>query len=111
MRLTFEDMTREVNVFNLENQPRDIEDQIFEVNLIKNLTSEHREELELETDCDFELEFEDFNLNQIVKSAVNCASNPISPNVKLISLTPFIKPFLSLELKAFPTHLKYIYLG
>jgi len=34
MRLTFEDMTREVNVFNLEKQPRDVEDQTFEVNLI-----------------------------------------------------------------------------
>ena len=30
MRLTFEDMTREVNVFNLEKQPRDVEDQTFE---------------------------------------------------------------------------------
>ena len=56
MRLTFGDMTREVNVFNLEKQPCDVEDQTFEVNLIENLTSEHREELKLETDCDFELE-------------------------------------------------------
>ena len=54
MRLTFGDMTREVNVFNLRKQPRDIEDQTFQVNLIENLTSKHREELELETDCDFE---------------------------------------------------------
>ena len=52
MRLTFGDMTREVNVFNLGKQPRDIEDQTFEVNLIENLTSEHRKELELETECD-----------------------------------------------------------
>ena len=51
MRSTFGDMTREVNIFNLEKQPRDVEDQIFGVNLIENLTSEHREELELETDC------------------------------------------------------------
>ena len=41
MRLTFENMTREVNVFNLGKQPHDVEDQTFEVNL--------REELELET--------------------------------------------------------------
>jgi len=34
MRLTFEDMIREVNVFNLGKQPRDIKDQTFEVNLI-----------------------------------------------------------------------------
>ena len=62
MRLTFGDMTREVNVFNLGKQPCDVEDQTFEVNLIKNLTSEHGEELELEPDCDFELEFEDLSL-------------------------------------------------
>ena len=49
-------MTKEVNVFNLGMQPLDIEDQTFEVNLIKNLTSEHREELELKTECDFGLE-------------------------------------------------------
>jgi len=71
MRLTFGDIIRKVNVFNLGKQPHDIEDHTFEVNLIENLTSEHREELELETDCDFELESEDFNLNQIVESAVN----------------------------------------
>ena len=53
MRLTFEDMTREVNVFNLGKQPRDVEDQTFEINLIENLTSEHRKELKLETECDF----------------------------------------------------------
>jgi len=33
MRLTFGDMTREVNVFNLGKRPRDVEDQTFEVNL------------------------------------------------------------------------------
>ena len=64
-------MTREVNVFNLGKQPRDIEDETFEVNLIENLTSEHMEELEVETDCDFELDFEGFNLDQIVESTVN----------------------------------------
>ena len=41
MSLTFEDMTKEVNIFNLGKQPRDVEDQTFEVNLIENLTSEH----------------------------------------------------------------------
>ena len=49
MRLTFGDMTREVNVFHLGKQPRDVKDQTFEVNLIENLTIEHREELKLET--------------------------------------------------------------
>ena len=39
MRLTFGDMTREVNIFNLGKQPHDVENQTFEVNLIENLTS------------------------------------------------------------------------
>ena len=64
-------MTREVNVFNLRKQPRDVEGQIFDVNLIENLTSEHRKELELETNYDFKLESKDFNLDQIVESAMN----------------------------------------
>jgi len=111
MRLTFGDMTREVNVFNLGKQPLDVEDQTLEVNLIKNLTSEHREEVKLETDCDLELESEDFNLDQIVESAVNWASNPISPNVEPINLTPpSSEPSPSLELKALPGHLStFIY--
>ena len=71
MRLTFENITREVNVFNLGKQPCNVEDPTFEVNLIDNFTSEHREELGLETYCDLELEFEDFNLDQIVESVVN----------------------------------------
>ena len=41
MRLTFEDLTKEVNIFNLGRQPRDVNDQTFEVNSIENLTSEH----------------------------------------------------------------------
>ena len=57
MNFTFRDMTREVNVFNLEKQSRDVDDQIFEVNLIENTTSEHREELELKTESEIELEY------------------------------------------------------
>ena len=76
------------------------------------MTSEHREELELETVCDLELKSEDFNLDQIVESDVNWASNPISLNVEPINLTPpFSEPSSSLELKALPAHLKYVYLG
>ena len=112
MRLASGDMTREVNVFNLGKQPRDVEDQTFEVNLIENLTSEHREELELETDCDFELESDDINLYQVVESAVNWATSPISPNVESTNLThPSSELSPSLELKALPAHLKYVYLG
>ena len=53
-----------------------LENQTFEINLIENLTSEQREELEIETDYDFELEFEDFNLDQVVESFMNLVSLP-----------------------------------
>ena len=56
MRLTFGDMTKEVNVFNLGRQPRDINDQTFEVNSIENLTSEHEESIEMETKSEFDLD-------------------------------------------------------
>jgi len=101
-----------VKCLQLRKQPRDVEDQTFEVNLIENLTSEHGEELELETDCDFELKFEDFNLDQVVESAMNVASNLISPNVEPINLTPPSREASpSLELKTLHVHLKYVYLG
>ena len=108
MRLTFGDMTREVNVFNLRKQPRDIEDKTFEVNLIENFTSEHGEEMELETECEFGLQSDDFNLDQVVDSAVNWASNPISPTLEPTDLiSPTSEPSSSLELKTLPAHLKY----
>ena len=79
MRLTFGDMTKEVNVFNLEKQPRDVNDQTFKINSIENLTSEHEESMEIETEVEFDLESEDFNLDQIVDSAVDWASSPSVP--------------------------------
>jgi len=45
MRLIFGDMTKEVNVFNLGKHPYDINDQPFEVNFIKNMTSDHKKEI------------------------------------------------------------------
>jgi len=111
MRLTFRDMTKEVNVFNLGRQPRDINDQTFKVNSIENLTCEHEQSMEIEIEAEFDLEFEDFNLGQIVDSAVDWASSTSIPhhrieNVDIASneATP------SLELKALPEHLKYAYL-
>ena len=63
-------MMKEVNVFHLEKQPRDLDDQSFEVNLIEGLTSEHEENLEYKSDHEFDLESDDFNLDQIVDSTV-----------------------------------------
>jgi len=74
------------------------------VNLIENLTNEHSEELDLEAECEFKLESEEFNLNQIVNSAVNWASSLISLNLELTNLTP-IEFFPPLELKVLPKHL------
>jgi len=112
MRLTFGDMTREVNIFNLGKQPRDIKDQTFEVNLIENITSEHREELKLETESELELESIDFDLDQIAESTVNWASSPVSPSLESTNLTPpSIEASFFLELKTLPKHLKYVYLG
>ena len=51
MRLTFGDMTKKVNVFNLGEQPCDMDDQPLKVNLIENLTSEHDEEIKVEAEC------------------------------------------------------------
>ena len=77
MRLTFGDMTKEMNVFHLGKQPRDLDDQSFEVNLIEGHTSEHEKELEYESDHEFDLESDDFNLDQIVDSTIEWATNEI----------------------------------
>jgi len=49
MRLTFGDIIKEVNVFNLEKQPRKIKDQTFEVNFIENNYKEESESIENES--------------------------------------------------------------
>ena len=54
-----------------------MDDQFFEVNLIENLTSEHNEEIELEVECDYELGFDDLNLDEIVNSTVERASTQV----------------------------------
>ena len=79
------------------------------MNLIEGLTSEHDMEIEYESDREFELESDDFNLDQIVESTVEWATNttPILPLHKEQSL---IDPAPSSELKVLPNHLKYQYL-
>ena len=52
------------------------------------------------------------NLDQVVDSAMNWASNPILPTIEPTDLTsPSSEPSSSLELKVLPAHLKYAYLG
>jgi len=82
MRLTFGDKTKDVNVFNLGKHPRDMNDQTFEVNSIKILTSEHEEIMKIDTKSDFDLESEDFNLEQIIDSVVDWASSLSVPDPK-----------------------------
>ena len=112
MRLTFGDMTKEVNVVNLGRQPRDVNNQTFKVNSIEDLTSEHEESMEIETESEFDLESEDFNLDQIIDSAVDWASSPSVPHHgNEISDITSNEATTFLELKALPEHLKYAYLG
>jgi len=47
----------------------------LEVNSIENLTSEHEEIMEIDTESDFYLESEDFNLDRIINSTVDWASS------------------------------------
>ena len=64
------------------------------------------------TESEFDLEFDDFNLDQIIDSAVDWASSPSVPNPKTkIPILPSNESTLFLELKALPEHLKYAYLG
>jgi len=44
------------------------------------LTSEHEESIEMEIKSEFDLESEDFNLDQIIDSAVDWASSPSVPH-------------------------------
>ena len=84
----------------------------LEVNSIENLTSEHEEIMEIDTESDFDLKSEDFNLDQIIDSAVDWVSSPSVPNSETeILILPSNESTPSLELKVLPEHLKYAYLG
>ena len=78
------------------------------MNLIEGLTGEYEEELEYEPRYEFKLESDDFNLDQIVDSAVEWAINITST---LLSLEPLDLPPTELnsssDLKALPDDLKY----
>ena len=72
------------------------------------MTSEHEESIDIETESEFDLESEDFNLDQIVDWASSLSvphSRTEIPDITSNESTP------SLELKALPEHLKYAYLG
>ena len=86
-------------------------DQTFKVNSIENLTSEHEERMEINTESEFDLESEDFNLDQVIDSAVDWASSLIVPNPKSEPQIPSSIKFTPLKLKALSLHLKYTYLG
>jgi len=58
-----------------------LDDQTFEVNLIEGLTSEHEEEPEYESEDEFVLESDGFNLDQIVDSTVEWATNATPINL------------------------------
>jgi len=67
------------------------------------MTSEHKEEITLESKDEKELESSDLNLDEI-----EWAASPSSIEIENLSLTR-ATPFLGL--KTLPKHLKYAYLG
>ena len=70
------------------------------------------ESIEMETESEFDLESEDFNLDQTIDSALDWASSPNVPHhrTKISDITSNEStPFL--ELKTLPKYLKYAYLG
>ena len=78
-------------------------DQTFKINSIENLTSEHEKSIEPDTESEFDLESEDFNLDQIIESAVDWASSPNLPISKSEhQIHPSNEFTPSLELKALP---------
>jgi len=79
------------------------------VNSIEGLTSEHEEEIEYESDNEFDLESDDFSLDQIIESTVEWATNA-TPIISLQEEQPLIDHTPSAELKVLPSHLKYQYL-
>ena len=86
--------------------------QIFEVKSIENLTSKLEERMEIDTESEFGMKSEDFNLDQIIDSAVDWASSLSVPNPKTeISNLPSNESTSFLKLKALPEHIKYAYLG
>ena len=67
------------------------------------MTSEHEESIEMKTESEFDQDSENFNLDQIIDSAVDRASSPSVPHPRIENpeiasneATP------SLELKALP---------
>ena len=74
------------------------------------ITSEHEEELEYDSVHEFDLESDDFNLDHIVDSIVEWATNAILI-ISLQEEQPLIGHTLSSKLKVLPSHLKYQYLG
>jgi len=79
-------------------------DQTFEINSIENLMREHEEIMEIDTESDIDLESEDFNLDQIIDSAMDWASSPSVPDPKTkIPILPSNESTPSLELKLCPS--------
>ena len=57
------------------------------MNLIEGLASEHEMEIEYESDREFELESDDFNLDQIIESTVEWATDAAPIPVSYTHLT------------------------
>ena len=78
-------------------------DQTFKVNSIENLTSEHEESMEINTESEFDLHSKDFNLEHIIDAAVDWTLSLNVPNpMTEILILPSNESTSSFELKALP---------
>jgi hypothetical protein len=120
MKLTFGNMTMDVNIFHLGKQPSDQTNEPFEVNMIEGLPSENGEKEEiasLNDDNFMELDEVKKLFDEMIDEPIQVASTykerpPIPLRLELdTSIRPSIEEAPKLELKPLPDTLKYAYLS
>ncbi|XP_020269345.1 uncharacterized protein LOC109844641 [Asparagus officinalis] len=117
MKLSFGNMTVDLNIFNLGRQPSDPSDEPMEVNFIQGISSEQQEgecesdsnasDLMIEELSDDELEIEPL-VNHVF--AVGWQREPLEIEPR-VQLRPSVEEPPKLELKPLPENLEYAYLG
>ena len=121
MKLSFGNMTVDLNIFNLGKQPLNPSDQPFKINLIEEISSEHLEEnidsehLYLKSTEEYdEVEqwFDEIIPQDNFISTISWAETfePLDEALNLGDNNEKEKP-PKLELKTLPDNLKYAYLG
>ena len=120
MKLTFGNMTMDVNIFHLGKQPSDQTNEPFKVIMIEGLPSENGEEEEIESLYDdnfMKLDEVDKLFDEMIDELIQVASTyeerpPIPLRLELNApIRPSIGEALKFELKPLPDTLKYAYLS